>query len=625
MLVAVALAVGVVIWTGVAALLAAHDLQTVRADVHRLMAESAPDRPALEKSLQREERRVAHARALLRQPGPVVFGFVPVLGRNVTAERSVADASYAALNAGLALSRSTRDLGTGTSGVNLNSLRRTAAALAGVAAELKGPFRRLRAQPVGWTLPVVGSGVRRARDDLLGLQSQVQRADDALGALPGVLGGSGRRTIAVVLMNNAELRGAGGLPSAFATGTVDDGHLALSGFQDVNTVAAAPARAHRVDAPAGYTRDYGPYLANSTLWKNVTMSPQDPDSAAVLAEVAMASLRVRPDVVVLCDVPAAAAVISATGPVQINGESVSGDELTRRLLVDAYGDGSLSEAKQQRRRQVLDQAATEAFKRLANGTAATPAVLEALARAVAGRHLAVWSSRPDEERQLVGAGAAGAVSADGGDLVMPVLNNLGDSPRTGNKLDYYIQRTVSVDVRLHAHDAQVTQTVTLHNAAPDGLGPYVEGVAHPGTVRESLSMTAAAGATLESFTRDGASADVSVAPAAGAQQLTTTVDLARGATTTYRLQYRLPVRGGVYRLQLVPQALAQPAQLHLRVATSAADLGVVSGAPQPVNDRIQLDEAWTAARDLDIPVHGLRGLRGLLHGFAHFWTHRISL
>ena len=618
-----ALVVVVVVWSVVVALLAAHDLRSARDDIHRISTRIGLDRTSLEAALQTDLRKVDRARGDLHQPGPTVFGWIPIVGRNITAERVVADASAEALRAGLTLSRSTRGLDNGTGGVDLNRLHAAAVGLDAAARRLAPALRRLQTTPVAWTVPPVTDGVRQARNQLLGLGPQIEHAAAGLNALGGVLGATGPRRVAVILMNNAELRGAGGLPSAYATGTIDNGRLELAPFQDVNTVARPPNRAQHVDSPADYHKTYGAYLADSTLWKNVTMSPDDPQTATVVAAVAAASLHVNPDVVVLCDVPAAAAVIAATGPITVDGQQVTGAELTRRLLVDAYGDGSLSEAKQQKRRQVLDEAATEAFARVRHQASSTPALLEALARSVAGRHLVVWSARPDEERQLIEARAAGSLTADASDIAMVTANNLGDGPSTGNKLDYYVHRSVQIDVRLHAHVAEVSQTVVLHNTAPTGLGPYVEGVSHPGSVRELLTIGAAREARLTGFTQDGQPVDVAVTAGPEGQRATVVLNLARGATTSYRMTYTVPVRRGHYSLLLVPQPLAAPAQLHLHISVTDAELGVVTGVQQPVHGVIDRTGSWDDVEQIDVPVHPLGGLRGWLHAFGHFWTHKV--
>jgi hypothetical protein len=613
------------VWTAVTALVAADRLRTVRGDVARLTGDPGADRQALEARLETNLRTARSAADLLDQPGPRLVSLLPVIGRNVDAERSVAEASAAALEAGLRSSRATADLADGKGGIDLDHLRAAGTELAAVATTLQEPLAHLASVDVGWTLPAVQDGVREARDQLLGLDDRLRRGAAGLSGLSGVLGGDTRRTVLVGLMNNAELRGAGGLLSAYAIGSTENGNLTLRPFQDVNDVDDPPRSARRVASPADYHRAYGPYLADTTLWKNVTMSARGDHSAQVLARVAAASLGVQPDVVALCDVPAAAGIISATGPVTIEGQQVSGADLTRRLLVDAYGDGSLSEDKQKARRRALTSAATQAFARLRHDATATPALLHALLDAVAGRHLVVWSSRPDEEQHLVDAGLGGSIDAAGSDVALAVTNNLGDSPHLGNKLDYYVDRRMSVDVRLRHDEATVVQSLTLHNAAPEGLGPYVNGVAHPGEISELLSLDAAADATLTAFTRDGVPQDVSIDEADGAQRVTTVLQLSRGETTTYRLAYTLPVKDSRYRLLLVPQALARSAELHLHVSAVDATLGVVTGTDQPRDGEIDITQSWDSVHEITVPVHRLTGVRGALHAIADFWSHKVEL
>jgi hypothetical protein len=619
------LLVAMAVWTVIAGLVAEHRLNAVRADVYRLSRQKALDRATLERDLQRDLDTVRSARNLLGQPGPRSAGWLPLLGRNVDAERAIADASAAALQAGITLSRSTDGLDDGTGGVDLARLADASRQLGVAAHNLQEPLQHLAAQPTAWTLPQVQSGIRKARDQLLGLSDRLSRGAAGLDAMTGVLGDNGRRTILVGLMNNAELRGSGGLLSAYALGSTDHGQLSLHPFRDVNEVAQPPKKVETVPAPDAYRAAYGPYLANSTLWKNVTMSAQGGDSAEVLAAVASTALHVRPDVVVLFDVPAAADIISATGPVTIEGETVSGSKLTRRLLVDAYGNGSLSQTKQDKRRRALTSAASQAFQRLRHNVTSTPDLLQALLDAVSGRHLVVWSNRPDEEQALQQAEVSGQINAQGKDIALAVTNNLGDSPSLGNKLDYYVDRDFAINVKLRPDEAAVTQTLTLHNDAPANLGPYVTGVRHPGEIDELLSLDVAADAKLTEFTRDGVAQDVRVNTADGAKRLDTVLRLSRGATTTYRLSYRLPLRDGHYRLLLVPQALARPASLSLHVRADRAQLGVVSGIDQPVDGRISTSGPWDTQRDIDIPVRGYGGLRGLFHGVAHFWTHKVTL
>jgi hypothetical protein len=619
-------ALGIAVWAVVAGLAAAHRLRAVRDDIGHLSSATGSDRESIAAKLREDLEEVRSVQSLLDQPGPRILGWVPLLGRNVDAERAVTDASEAAIRAGLTVIDSTEDLDDGHGGADVTRMREAATALTGAAQALASPLQRLADQQTDWALPQVGDGVREARDQLLGLDDALRRGATGLYALGTVFGSAAPQTVAVGVMNNAELRGAGGLLASYATGTIRDGRIELKPFRDVNEVAEPRGRAERVPSPADYHAEYGRYLADTTLWKNVTMSPQGDDSAAVLAALTKRSLGVEPDLVVLADVPAAAGIVSATGPVTVAGEQVNGGELVNALLVDAYGEGRLSEDDQKRRRRALNSAATQAFDRLQQGASTTPDVLRALLDAVAGRHLLLWSADPQVQQLLVEARAAGAVDATGSDIVMPVTNNFGDHPTYGNKLDYYIERDVEVSIELSRDEATVTQSITLHNNAPTGLGPYVEGASHPGRITELLSVDVAADAELQSFTQDGDDAAVDISETDGAQRLSTVVRLERGDSTTVQVSYRQPLDDATYRLLLVPQALAKPATLQLSVeAADGSRLGVVSEADQATDGEVRIDGPWTTMRSLTVPVDDVGGLHGLFQRIGDFWTKKIEV
>src|SRR5438270_558041 len=80
-------AVVVLVWTVVVALRAASDLRAVRADIHRLTTGKAPDRTTLDRHLNADLKRAKAAAGSLGGFGPSVLGAIPILGRNVDAER----------------------------------------------------------------------------------------------------------------------------------------------------------------------------------------------------------------------------------------------------------------------------------------------------------------------------------------------------------------------------------------------------------------------------------------------------------------------------------------------------------------------------------------------------------
>jgi hypothetical protein len=583
----------VVVWGLVVAVVARDRLASVRADLHLLSAGSAGAPADLRARLDRDLSRLHSARGLLDGAGPRLLAHVPVIGRSFVAERAVTSASLAVLSAARTLVTDAEGLGT-SGHVDLARLDRLRTDLAQAAAVAAVPVARLHRLDTGLTPWFVGRAVVQARATLDGVPVALRRASSAAAAMGGLLGADGPRTLLIGLQNNAELRGTGGLVGAVALARTAGGTVDVSPFRDVtSTLSRSPAFARRVPAPADYVAAYGGFLANTTIWTNANFSPSVPDSAGVLAELSAVSLHVRPDAVVLIDVPAMAAIVRASGEKVRLPEvgDVDGDTLAYDLLVQSYGPATTDTQVQQRRRVALDQAAGAVVGRI---LARPPslALLRALADQVAGRHITMWSSHSDVEADLVAAGAAGTVAPAGGDIAMPTIDNLGDSPTFGNKLDYYAQRRLTVDIAVGATVARVTQTLRLHNNAPTGLGPYVAGQAHPGRLSELVGMAFAADAKVTGFAVDGVDGSGDLRSVDGAQQLLTEVVLERGATTTLTLGYDVPLVGGTYRLTMVPQPLVFPARLIVRVR------GL--GGVRLVNPPRDVDRPWTTVQELTL-------------------------
>lgn len=618
--VVVLLVVGV--WTLVAGLRARTHLERARDDLAAVRAHPSDDPARLRVRLGRDLREARRARSLMHQPGPLVVGWVPVLGRTVRAERAVADAAVAVLDAAGTVAADASALGS-ADGVDLDRVRHLERDLARAADRSKRPLHDLATQPTGLTPGFVRRQVQFARASLVPLGARLGDTARLVHSVGALFGADGPRTVLVGLANNAELRGTGGLVSSVALGRGHDGHLSIGAFRDVRDVADPPGKARAVPAPASYLAQFGAFKANTTIWKNATMSPAGPTTMQVLAELAAVSLRQRPDIVVLLDVPAMAGIVGSTGrPLRLpDGEQVAGDELAHALMVESYGAATSDAAVQSARRHALQQAAGAAFRSIAS-TPPTLGLVRALASAAGGRHLMLWSDRPDEQAGFVAAGAAGAVDPDGADAAMVTVNNLGDSAGNGNKLDYYAQRQLDVSVVVDRGVARVRQQLTIRNAAPDGVGPYVAGEAHPGRLQELLDLAVAGDAALQGFTRDGAPEGARLLRADGTRRLTTAFTLDRGRSTTLVVSYEVPLPDDVYRLRLIPQPLAHPARISVDIR-AAPDL-VLHGLGSTVVRAGEVRRAadWTGQTTIAVRVGETGGWRARL---ARFWSSKVSI
>lgn len=518
-----------------------------------------------------------------------VVSDVPLLGRSLVAERTVAEATVAVLGVARQLLAQAGSLGH-SGHIDLTRLAALHAELLRAHRELAAPLHRLAALNTALTPASVAKAVAEARNRLLGLGPAMGRLADLTAAAQDMFGANGPRTILIALENNAELRGTGGVVSAIAIAHASGGVLKVGPFTDVRSVATAPTKARAVPAPADYLATYGIFKANTTIWKNANDSPDVAASSQVLAELAGVSLGVHPDYVLLVDVPAMAAIIGSTGhPVRLpDGELASGGTLVHDLLVQSYGSAPLSLFAERARRLALERVAGNVVRKVAAHTPSL-ALLRALAYEVAGRHLCLWSARPAVEAELVAAGVGGAFGH--GDVVSVTADNLGDSPGNGNKLDYYARRSLAVNVALGKHKATVIETLSLANDAPNGLGPYVAGPRHPGRLTELVGLTLPANARISGFSINGAGSRGEVRPlVAGTNQLLTEIILNRGARDTLVLAYTVPLTHGGLHLGFVPQPLAVPATLNVRV-------GTVHGA-QLAQPPLAVSGPWTTVRKL---------------------------
>jgi len=563
-----ALALALLCLAGVAAhgarnaYLAAEALKEARAVLSGLEDASLEEAaPAIDAALVSVDR----AGQRLSAPSVGLLRWTPVLGRSIKAERAVAQAAKSTLRGVQAVTTAVPSLRT-DDGVDVGAVQRLADRLQPRSEQARRDLVALRAVRTEWTPQQVGDAVQAADRELSRVVDGLDDGAEAAELAAGLLGQSRPRNIMVALGNNAELRGTGGYVSTYATGRIEAGRLELAPFQDVDGVRDEPAAARKVPAPAEYVEDFGPFLADTTLFREWTMSPDVPDAATVVSAVAGELLGQAPDLVLLLDVPALAAIVTlADAPVTLpNGSTVPTDRLTEALLVDSYQAAGTSSAAQFQRRADLRAAAGSTAASLLSGTQSPGVLLREMVRLARGRHMALWSADVDEQATLEKFGLAGSADPEGDDLALISLNNI-----NANKLDFYVDRQVDVEVVVSPDRAEVLQRLVLTNRAPADLVPYVAGVEKPGTVVERVELSIAQQARFRSLRRDGAKTGGELRRGSERTRLHTYVELARGQSVRLELRYSVPVTDGHYRLRLLPQPLARDADLRVDVEAAA--------------------------------------------------------
>jgi hypothetical protein len=609
------------LWTLVVLLSVRSDLQRARSTLESVRAgDVATDQVASRLAAAEAQLRTAHGR--LGQPGPVLFAKLPLVGRTPDAVARSTSATLAVtdgLHEVVVAATEPRSL-VQDGAFDTAQLARVSVALDQAAARSRGPLERLSHVKRGLTPGPVHDAAGTAQRELRGLDETFTQTADALTALSGLVGANGPRTVLVVMENNAEQRGTGGIVSVFAVATTSGGRLQLGTFADVDGVAAKPgvgAGPVRVDAPDDFRALWGPYLADTTLWKNVNMSADVPTSSAVLANVAQASTGVRPDAVLWLDVRTIAAIIGGAGDVTLDDGTVLTEQNTvQALLADAYASAGNDLVSQGLREQRLRGAADAVVHRLLDGAPDLVTLAPKLSDAARARHLAVWSAVPSEQAAWEAAGLAGAVRAGTGDLVAMSVNNLGGGDRQGNKLDLYARREQSVTAVVGGSSAAVTRTATLRNTAPQGLPSYVAGGGTPGQTNNLVTFALPRGATDVVLTRQGAVVAATPQPEGDHLVLTDVVSLPAGTETSWRLAYRLPVADGAYDLTVVPQPGAVDGPLTL-------DLHGAKGFD--LAGSLRRTEQVPVAETIETTAHHRGFWRRLGGGLHDFWTEPVKL
>ena len=614
------LLLGCIVAAGLSALTAADALERARKGLTQAQRPETTTDEALD-ALHRARDDVDDAGDTLDRWHVDVVAAVPLLGRSWDVERAVARTAQEVIAGATVLAEQLPAVRAQAGGVDLGDLADVRKQLAGPVQRSEQALASLEATSDGLTPERVAEARADALDALGPAVEKLATAEQALAVVSGLLGESGPRRLLVMLQNNAELRGAGGYAATFATGRLDGGRVDLDPLQDVLAVADPPESARRVEAPPEYVEDFADLSGNTTLWRSWNMSPHVPDSALVGARVAGELLGQAPDVVLLLDVPALGALAALGGSdVRLpDGSSVSPDELTQALLVEAYAEAGARNEAQKRRRAELQAAATAAVTRLLAGDVPAADAARTLARLAEQRHLAVWSADPEEQAALVELGVSGAVVAPPtGDLSHVSVNNIG-----GNKLDVYVDRDVTVDVTVHEDRAEVVQRVRFTNRAPDGLVPYVAGNDRPGVVVSRTELSIPPRASVVSATVDGRPWTGTAHDGPERRRLVARLELPRGASSELEVRYVLPIADGAYHLRLVPQALAQDAELSLTVRPAAGErLGEVTGARR-AGDVVQALDPLAEQRDVEVALHSDPPSRW--ERFQDWWSSPVQL
>ncbi|GAB3257455.1 DUF4012 domain-containing protein [Kineosporia babensis] len=402
--------------------------------------------------------------SLTSDPVWAVASYVPVLGRDLYAARQVGrsmnDITKSAAPLEAALPRLKPTGASGTQGqLDTAAIQDIADAMPGLSAAISAGAVRVGELDTSKLRPEVARGVTLLNQGLNSARGPFADSVPILQQLPGMLGSDGRKTWLVLLQQDAEARGTGGLVGAFAELHTEQGRMELADAESRSKLDAGPAIPATV-APDSLRKHYGRDL---TEWAGFNASPHFPHTGVLAASGWKARTREQIDFVAGVDQNVVAAMLAATGPVKVRNVQVDSSNAVQFLSRGVYSRWS-DPAE-------VDAVTTElveaVFGKFSSGEFSLPTLIKSLRDPVRERRLLLWAGDNDVQDQLEQLSVSGTLPGDPGPFAMAVINNGG-----GNKMDAYLQLDTKYSPGSCTNSARTGQiSVTLDNMAPkDGKG-----------------------------------------------------------------------------------------------------------------------------------------------------------
>ena len=333
----------------------------------------------------------------------------------------------------------------------------------------------------GTHIPQITEAVQQGRSKFKELASLTDTASRLADVLPKMFdldssegSSSGPRTYLVLAQNNAELRATGGIPTAWATLTIDAGKISMSTFGD-------PPRDglfSQDEAASVLTAEERNLFSTkmATDYPDINFTPDFPRVADIASQIWHRAGHDDVDGVISVDPVFLQRLLKVAGPVTLSdGTVMSGDNTEQRILNQIYIDTD-TQAEQT---DFFTMAASEIFTHmLKNVDGKNQQLVQTFQKSVSDGHLYVWSAHEDEQRRISGTTIAGELQSKPVHPVTGVYFN----DATMGKMDWYLKREVTstYDKTYPSGAKQYTIHIKLTNtadaakvnAAPDLLRGY---------------------------------------------------------------------------------------------------------------------------------------------------------
>jgi hypothetical protein len=468
----------------------------------------------------------------------------------------------------------------------------------------------LREHRSGWLLPPLWHEL----DEQLGRVDDLERsaagAAEAVRLAPALLGGDGPRSYLVLIVNNAELRGAGGILSGIGEVTVSDGRLELGRFQHYKTLAdEEPFRP--VPAPADFRSHFGRYRAHTTRWVATSSSPDVPDVSVVARRLYELTAGRATDGTIVVDPRGLQAMVPRDTRIEVprTDTVVTRGRLADYVYSQAYEDLAEDQTK---RRDSLIVVGQGAFEAIVGGGLRLHEAWPRIGAAAVGGHIRFLPARADERQVFDALGVTGELGAPESDAALVTVQNYG-----GTKLDFWARRSVEHRCDLAGGVADCGTEVTIANRTPAGLPEFVTQYRPYGLFKNYVEVYVPAGARPTGVQVDGEPAGAFTEREDGFRAIGVYVEIPRGQETVVSVGYELPLESDEYSLEVIPQPLARDA--HLEVALGVPPGWTVEGDGELDDGVLRFSGDLDGRMEWRAGPREAGGLTGLWDALVGFW------
>jgi hypothetical protein len=546
---------------------AQEDVARMRADADTLQRQAAAfDLKRASATLTRLRQDADDARATTGGPLWATATIVPVVGYDIAAARTVSSNVAAILDAAQPLETALPKLQRTHGRINVQALNDVAGALPRISAAVSRADTAVALLDTSALQPQLADGVKALHTELGAVRDPLANAVPGMQVLPSMLGYDRPKTWLVLLEQDAEARGTGGLVGAFAVVTADHGKITLD-----STAQRAALNTREIPATAVPPELRALWGKDITEWAGLNLSPNFPWTGQLVSAGWESKQGSKVDYVAALDQHAVAALLAGTGPVRVGPDTVTSENAAEYLSTGVY-QRYPDYRNVDRATQAL---VVQTFRRISAGRLELGDLVKSVAAQGGQRRMLVWSSDPNEELTLQGLSVGGALPTNSGPFAMAVVNNGG-----GNKMDAYLKVHTDYEPGKCAGGSRIGDlAVTLSNTArPATLTRYQsvrsdlldQGKAHwvVGSNRILLDLYGPVGAAAPLVTVDGVATAPFVGTDRGHAVWRVIVPILPGQQRVVRAVVVQPVdlQDGDAAPQVMTQPMAIPATARLGAA-----------------------------------------------------------